>query len=209
MFSPKVLDRAFTIELNEVDLAGYSGLPGPPRGTALRLIDFPGRLDPVARPGKPDWDSFGSLHAGELRRVVMELHGLLAGEQRHFGYRVANEIARFVMVAAEQAGDQAEVLWAALDLAILEKVLPKFHGTQQELDAPLRALFDFAVAGRRGAPAPAARDADGWDVHGGLLTWSGPTLDDGALEPALARTAAKVWRMLRRLQQQGFSSFIE
>jgi len=62
---------------------------------------------------------------------------------------------------------------------VLEKVLPKFHGTQQELEEPLKALC-------------------------GQLTPS----EDGA-EPRLPKTVAKIKRMLKRLETQGFTSFME
>lgn len=70
----------------------------------------------------------------------------LSQENRHFGYGVAHEIARFVNLAAEEIGKKKEKLWSALDLAVLEKTLPKFHGTQQELEEILIQLFNFAIS---------------------------------------------------------------
>ena len=63
---------------------------------------------------------------------------------------MANEIARFVTLAAAQTDGSPEAVWAALDLAVLAKVLPKFHGTQGELGELLAALFRFAVCGECG-----------------------------------------------------------
>ena len=150
-----------------------------------------------------DWEAFGDLLGGELQARVVQLHGLLRRDNRHFGYRLANEIARFVTLAAKQAEADEPTLWTALDLAILQKVLPKFHGTEQEMKEPLTALFGFAIFGRTDA-------ADEWiqsELKGGELY---PKREvEMAVPPQLPRTAAKLWRMLLRLKQQGFTSFVE
>ncbi len=209
LFSPKVLDRAFTIELNQVDLAAF-GNPGPDDedvATAeLRLTQMPDRLELRGNPAHQDWDALGTLAGGRLRKVVLDLHGLLRRSNRHFAYRVADEIGRFVMLASEQAGTDDATLWAALDLALLMKVLPKLHGTQQELEELLSMLFAFAVTTKpETALAPGAVPFDQFDGDGDRLH---PTSE--AIEPPeLPRTAAKLWRMEQRLRQQGFTSFIE
>ncbi|HEY6554823.1 MAG TPA: hypothetical protein VI669_15825, partial [Vicinamibacteria bacterium] len=164
MFSPKVLDRAFTLELNEVHLDGLSSLDSP--GDGLRLDRFPGPLLFEEPPSSKHWE----LLDAESKRIVKGLNVLLAEENRHFGYRVATEISRFVTLAAEQA-DGVEARHAALDLALLQKVLPKLHGTQQELEELLKKLLEFGSG--------------------------------------LPRFRAKIDRMLRRLERQGFTSFIE
>lgn len=226
MFSPKVLDRAFTIEFNRVDLrtfgadtdatpdvpvapVGEGTLPTATSGAMpLELADFPGALVYGGKASMADWEQFGLLADGRLRRMVIALHDLLAAENRHFGYRVANEIARFVVLAGEQAGANEATLMAALDLALLQKVLPKFHGTQQELEPLLTALFDFSAHGlQQSQPMTSEQIIGGWRLgRAGRLTAAGTAT---ATSPALPRTAAKVWGMLRRLRQQGFASFIE
>src|SRR5262249_20718411 len=151
MFSPKVLDRAFTLQLHRVDLETY-GTDEEPEDIdeeALSLVQVPA-LKPAGRPSVEDWNSFGALVDGELREAVIALNDLLAPYGLHFGYRVANEISKFVLLAAEFSAPGN--LWAALDLAILEKVLPKFHGTQEELDEPLRRVFVFAESAEPSEP---------------------------------------------------------
>ena len=173
MFSPKVLDRAFTIELNEVDLEGFGLAPnavGSGSTHLLYLRHFSGTLAPFAKPSSGDWTAFGDLLDGALRRTVIEFNALLAMHGRHFGYRVANEIARFVLLAASQAGPESETLWAALDLAILEKALPKFHGTQQELGEVLASVFSFAFNAHGAAPQSVGEIERGWTVSHGRLT---------------------------------------
>jgi hypothetical protein len=142
MFSPKVLDRAFTIELNRVDLEAF-GSEQPEEDSAFTLTRFDGSIGTVRKPNRADWVEFGELMNGALRQVVLDIHALLSEEDRHFGYRVANEIARFVVLANEQTDGSDEALWTALDLAVLQKILPKFHGTQQELEEVLARLLTF------------------------------------------------------------------
>lgn len=212
MFSPKVLDRAFTLEFNSVDLAGFGKQDEPSQApdTPLRLEHFPGTLGLYRRPDATDWEAFGKLLDGVLQQVVMHLHNLLAREQRHFGYRVANEIARFVLLAAEQSSGSAESLWTALDLAILEKVLPKFHGTQQELEPLLVTLFEFAVSGTRSTRSAATPPVEAdWEIEQGRVVSRGTDGRGAGEQPKLPRTATKVFTMLRRLRRQGFTSFIE
>src|SRR5262249_14217212 len=107
MFSSKVLDRAFVIELNEVDLRGYGSRVRAQ--TTLRLPGFGG----LSRHGKPDakdWDALGDALDGGLRNAVLELNDLLAQDNRHFGFRVVNEIARFVLLADQQGPPHVDKL---------------------------------------------------------------------------------------------------
>ncbi len=207
MFSPKVLDRAFTIEFNEVDLEGFGSISNSERAdntTPLYLRQFAGTLNDSRKPNSQDWAAFGGLLNGSLRRVVIDLNAVLATEGRHFGYRVADEIARFMLLAQGQTGNDPETLWAALDLAILEKVLPKFYGTQQELGSVLASIFAFTLDVDGVVPPSTEALQYASSVRQSRLV---PTTAE-SVEPQLPRTAAKVWTMLKRLRQQGFTSFI-
>ena len=93
-----------------------------------------------------------SEDTGRHQKALLHLHDILETRHRHFGYRVANEIARFVNLARKQAKDAAAAVDAAFDLALLQKVLPKFHGTQQELEYLLKDILAFAVHGGDRAP---------------------------------------------------------
>ena len=169
--------------------------------------------------------------------ALLRLHGILERQHRHFGYRVANEIARFVNLAREQAAeaDTDAAVDAAFDLALLQKVLPKFHGTQQELESLLEEIFQFAVNGGGHAPKKNQTvELGDWKVvKGRLVTMSNPQApsqtppddtgseaeesdpddakapDADPLSPVYPRTGAKVLRMLNRLRDRGFTSFIE
>ncbi len=210
MFSPKVLDRAFTLELDEVDLVNFrkSGDDVDDRGsnTPLRLGRFDGALVIGRSPSAVDWERFRPLDDGRLYELVIRLNKRLEQDHRHFGYRVATEIARFVNLAAEQAVQNEGLYRSALDVAVLSKVMPKLHGTQQELEELLARLLAFAID-TNSSPTAKASEGD-WRLDGYTLVPRSEAEGEKPL-PELPRTAAKLWRMMRRLRQQGFTSFIE
>ena len=84
-------------------------------------------------------------------------------------------------LAREHLGPDAEA--EALDLQLLQKVLPKLAGSAAQLEQPLLELY----ADVAGAEFPAPPD---------------PGCD-------LPRTAAKIGRMLETLRAVGFASFVE
>lgn len=203
-FSPKVLDRAFAIEFDTVDLRGLA--KGTETACEIDLAGWSGRLDPPTRPEREDWRWLSDHQGGELAAHVSIFHDALARHHRHFGYRVATEMARFVRLAFEQAAAPEDASWAALDLAILEKVLVKLHGTQAELQDLLQTLLGLALAGT--ATDAGLRDLGRWklDPAEGVVIAADEASDR---EPVFPRSAAKLWRMRDRLLRQGFTSWIE
>ncbi len=196
MFSPKVLDRAFTIEFNDVDLAGLDD--ESTTDTPLMLERWDGRLRYPGKPDAAEWSAMREDPAlAPLRKQLIDLHALLTTDNRHFGYRVANELARFIQLATDDCEDSAAAA-AATDLGIVQKVLPKLHGTRQELGELLDALLAFALGCSK-------EDLPKW-------SWTAPSswIEGKAVgEPTHPRTAAKLWRMRLRLQQRGFTSYVE
>ena len=229
MFSPKVLDRAFTLEFDQIDLEGFTEGASSEDAPGLNLDGAQGSLDLLQsglsedddwKPSRDDWVEF-SKETGEQHRALLRLHDILEAQHRHFGYRVANEIARFVNLARQQAKDADTAVEAAFDLALLQKVLPKFHGTQQEMESLLHKIFRFALFGGGHAPKKNQTvELNDWQVVKGRLVPQASSLppsgnadddgdDTGTKSPAYPRTGAKVLRMLSRLRDRGFTSFIE
>ncbi len=124
--------------------------------------------------------NFAGLSASAKARLL-EIHGLLAKHNLHFGYRVANEVARFMNLVDQHVESGVEA--QALDLQLLQKVLPKLAGNAARLEQPLLELYtDVAHADYPAAPGAACD---------------------------LPRTAAKLGRMLEALRAVGFASFVE
>jgi 5-methylcytosine-specific restriction protein B len=186
MFSPKVLDRANVIEFNEVDLEGYPATGSVVGSFRLRAgIGINDVLGDARSPKPADWVELSEFYKGRLRQV----HGLLAPYHLHFGYRVANEVARYVNLAAKFVGD--EDLEIAFDLQLLQKVFPKLAGNRARLEKPLSDLLAWCL------------DPDS------------PTQSDALAEPgellaaAYPHSAAKLARMLGTVRTTGFVSFVE
>ena len=206
-FSPKVLDRASVIEFHDVRildaLAGEDAEPLPEgfrlADPALSTLDFRPADDATQQALRAELVDSGPTYSDRL----VSLHGLLERYHLHFGYRVINEITTFVALARQRVGPDDASLGTAFDLAVCQKVLPKLNGGR-ELDEPLRRLLAFLIdpddfggdrwqdAEERWNKADEARRGQG----------EGPDV-------AYPRGARKSARMLRRLADTGFVSFLE
>jgi 5-methylcytosine-specific restriction protein B len=138
MFSPKVLDRANTIEfrLTEKDLADFieSDLKldmGLLKAQGANMSDSfmamaSQETDKNLKPSEADLKLFFS----ELKKSGAE-----------FGYRTASEIGR-LMYMLKELGDDDDNL---LDIAIMQKLLPKLHGSRNKLTKILPILGGFCL----------------------------------------------------------------
>jgi len=73
--------------------------------------------------------------------VIVELLMVLEKYNMHFGYRVADEMARFIILSKHSIN---KFNWKeSLDIQILQKVLPKLHGTRAKLEDPIKDLIDY------------------------------------------------------------------
>lgn len=117
-FSDKVLDRAFTLEFWEVDLARF----------------FQRQAD--ATPGQD------RLH--DVEKLLLDLNAALRRIRRHFGYRTAGEVLAFV----RQAKGRADAIpWRLVDHAIFAKVLPRLRGEDSnEMKQALKTARELCSA---------------------------------------------------------------
>ncbi|MDQ3541360.1 MAG: AAA family ATPase [Chloroflexota bacterium] len=201
-FSPKVLDRAFSIELVDVDFSDY---PPATTGDAPELSDAERQalLAAFTRNGrfpridKAEIAGYIGEHP-EVRDWLQALNTLLHRDTLHFGYRVFDEIVTFLAVA-EENGMFAELgAEAAFDAAVLMKVLPKFHGSRGKLQRPLEALLAWCLNPDEPQPiVPLPQAGVGAD----------PLASFQPLPYVLPKTAERVQRMLAELQTDGFTAF--
>ncbi|MDP9356272.1 MAG: hypothetical protein M3R02_13505, partial [Chloroflexota bacterium] len=208
-FSPKVLDRAFTLELSEVDFTDYPVAPSAGDNRVLNdkdrhqlLADFSGG-GRFARIDKAVISHYAAVHP-EIGKRLQTLNSLLRPFNLHFGYRVFDEIVAFLDAAARNKlftdlGGSS----AAFDAAVLMKILPKFHGSRGKLERPLHAVLAWCVN-----PDAPNHTAVVQAVH-----WvEDPDALLSALEPLVSnaqcpRTADRVGRMLWSLHTDGFAAF--
>lgn len=184
MFSPKVLDRANTLEfrVHTSDLLEAAGapseiVPGPDEVVQQFLFDA------VSAAGQ--WEGSAKFAAW-----LRSLHELLSTFDREFGHRVFYEALRFAALM-RSAGEQDPLV--ALDLQVLQKVLPRVHGSLREVDGPLRKLAAWTLVG---PDAPVPETFDPFEVNGRATA-------------VLPRSFDKASRMLKRLRDNHFVSFAE
>jgi len=191
-FSPKVLDRANVIEFNDVALDRYFEREAESVPSSFRLREA--GVEPSAFVAGSGYQVDPAELPTSVTEALTEVHGLLARDRLHFGYRVISEIVRYVSLALAMVdGDPDEVAQTAFDLQLLQKVLPKLTGGR-ELEPALGRLLAYCVDGSQ----PAADDVDD------ALTRYRETAP-----LRYPRSAAKLARMLARLSSTGFVSALD
>lgn len=147
-FSPKVLDRAFTIEF-DADIGNYiKELKNTPSEKKyFCFFDFI-RYGNFAKIEKNIICELIDENKHEDYKKYIEylekINSILKPYGLHFGYRVFDEILIFMYNATKFTIDDYKMpMDEAFDLAILMKVLPKFYGTRQRLEKPVMELIKF------------------------------------------------------------------
>ena len=130
MFSPKVLDRANTIEFNEVRLDTYfdqeltNNHPSTADDATRRQFIHDGSF---IRLPKSVLELRTDPELAPYRQRLSELNALLSEYTMHFGYRVADEVLLYLWHAKALGAPDFD-LNTAFDYQIYQKVLPKLHG---------------------------------------------------------------------------------
>ena len=197
MFSPKVLDRANTIEfrLTENDLEDFIAsdikldmelLKG--RGANMSENFMAMALKETVKNLKPS-EADLKLFFSELKKSGAE-----------FGYRTASEIGR-LMYMLNELGESGDNL---LDIAIMQKLLPKLHGSRSKLNTALTTLAKFCVK-------DAVKDFEGKDEDF-RKTYFIPfdKLPTDSLDRIKYKISfEKISRMHKNAMENGFTSYAE
>lgn len=133
-FSKKVLDRANTLEFNDIDLMN---LPN----TALNVVE-PIAIGNEALQSKyihliDLMNSGTEALVNEVARILVEMNKILTPIHTQVGYRVRDEICFYMAYNAE---DGLLTTDEALDFCIMQKILPRITGAGNRLDTSLKAL---------------------------------------------------------------------
>lgn len=180
MFSPKVLDRASVIEfkINSEDLKQY--LEEAPDVNIDRINNS---LVPYAK-------SFVDLSRKKVPTGLAEsMDTLLAffkelkAVNAEFGYRSAYEIGRFIALAINHGHMKSE---ESIDAAIVQKLLPKLHGSRKKLVPIITKLWDMCETGIKIEQSEGVPEQTKYPL-----------------------TADKLLRMYRGAIDNGFTSFAE
>ncbi len=200
-FSRKVLDRAFTIELSDIDLTAWEKPAEDPAGITLWPVTA----------WYPRAARLGDLvdYNGETKQIIEDviesltaINSFLTRAQLQVGYRVRDEIALFVLHGREIAEafvTRSGVSVDPLDLALLMKVLPRIAGGSSAIRQVILQLLGWTYQGQvLVTEDQASAVIDTWETAG-----RGGSLP-GARFP---RTAARLCLMWDRLLNEGFTSF--
>jgi 5-methylcytosine-specific restriction protein B len=142
MFSPKVLDRAHVIEFKVTWDEIANGLEGavPSELPELR----PAQVDEFMRVSHLTEKALPEEDHELLTEVLEDLHAALEGTRFVFAHRTARECLNFI--ASAKALAKADIVEARntidlIDLAILQKALPKLNGASGTLSKVLEELI--------------------------------------------------------------------
>jgi hypothetical protein len=149
---------------------------------------------------------------------MLLLFELLREHNLEFGYRTAYEAARFIRFFHQLGGytsEDSHWFTQAMDAVVIQKILPKLHGSRTKMEGLLWALIWFCGANRdehftQGLAAASKADDD--TQYSPDLIWAQLAKHNLADPAAAARypmSFAKVMRMWRRLIREQFVTFTE
>ena len=179
MFSPKVLDRANVIEFKIApdEMDDYLGkkvninLENAYSACANMAVDFVNKTNSQVEKDEKNKDVLLSFFK-ELKKVNAE-----------FGYRTVNEISRYLHFADGDLEDDS-----AIDTAILQKLLPKLHGSRKKLVPVLASMWQLCQ--KNGV----SKEIDA---------------EFSAVDFKYPESAEKIKRMYHAVMDNGFTSFAE
>ena len=145
MFSPKVLDRAHVIEFKVPWDEIKAGLSSPPARSLPRweLSKTNAFMNIALDKDK----SLQSSNQEKLLSILKDLYECLEETRFNFAHRTARECLNYIATSIELSDAKltpAEDIITLIDLAILQKALPKINGSTGSLSIALEALVQFS-----------------------------------------------------------------
>lgn len=153
MFSPKVLDRANTIEFETYSAKDYMNNKFPinkPSGN-VNYLENPLDNNDISELGINELHNIledVTVNGGDfwtiLSNEIFKFQEILKGSGFDFGFRVINEITRFMTVAwiYENKPNYWENWERYFDAQIKQKMLPKLHGSKHMINDTLENLLN-------------------------------------------------------------------
>lgn len=184
-FSPKVLDRAFTIELDDPDLTAFA------TSKSVGLARFEGLAKAVVNTDNAISIMEAQASHQELFEYIAawldQIQTILSPAGIKFGYRTRDAILLYLHFWRNLGLSEVLVGSAALDFCILQKILPKISGSGDMLEEALKGLLNWLDT----------RSEHNEIAEGIEAEFSGP----------LARSQEKLQRMLNKLDLDGTTHY--
>ena len=184
MFSPKVLDRANVIEFKIApdEMEQYLN-----EKKDIHLEKAYSACSDMAEDFVNKAKSQIQIDNNDEKTVLLSFFTELKKVNAEFGYRTVNEISRYLHFADGDLEDNI-----AIDTAILQKLLPKLHGSRKKLVPTLTALWDICL--NEGVTTKIDTETEKLNFQ------------DGFKYP---ESAEKIKRMYDAVIDNGFTSFAE
>ena len=198
MFSPKVLDRANTIEfrIEEDELNEFFE-----SGKSINLND----LEKIRQETfESDFMTMSARKRIELedkiKQIFKSYFNVLKSAGAEFGYRTLNEMAILINFINETYDTKNDIdkigLNNAIDIAIMQKLLPKLHGSRSKMLKILPTLCELCID-------QAAGDAK--TILDSYLNDSNSTFSSVKYQLSFN----KICRMYKNAIENGFTSYAE
>lgn len=187
MFSPKVLDRANVIEFKISSEEMKSFL------SEMKEVDCSGIVGKAAEMGADFVELARKMDFEKDDVVIATLQSFfndLKAVNAEFGYRSATEIFRFISFAKNNDDTDSKMsINEVIDAAIVQKLLPKLHGSRKMLDPALKGLWKLCFE---------VKDRDTIQIN-----------RDNLSKAIYKESADKILRMYESANANGFTSFAE
>ena len=184
MFSPKVLDRANVIEfkISDDEMEKFLRLDMNINIHVANGLCANMGLDFVDKSTNKE-----TVGCELAQKTLIEFFKVLKKVNAEFGYRSATEIYRFIANAKKCAEGMTDE--EILDAAIIQKLLPKLHGSRKKLEPALKALWELCFD-------PSIKDT---------MQIARENIDKAIYK----ESADKIFRMYESAYANGFTSFAE
>ena len=188
-FSKKVLDRANTIEFNYVDLT-------PSFDAVLKESEKTALPNSILRTEYLILASDCAAESSFVEKICAELqqiNTILLKANAHVGYRVRDEIV-FYMLNNKKSGELI-TRDQAFDNEIMQKILPRIQGSSSSLHDMLGELFIICAADY----SQKTGDSNSEKMR--------KILSDATIACRYRKSAEKLELMVRRFEEDGFTSY--
>ena len=188
-FSRKVLDRANTIEFNYVDLIpAFDDVFAPQEPLRVSNEFLRSEYLILARDCANE-----SVYVNEICTELQAINEILRKANAHVGYRVRDEIVFYMLENLRDGGILKRE--EAFDNEIMQKILPRLQGSSASVRDMLCELFKLCASDH----TQKTGDTDSEKML--------KVLDDGSIVCRYRKSAEKLQMMVRRFEEDGFTSY--
>lgn len=210
MFSPKVLDRSNVIEftISAEDIGAFLSEPKAQQSIERAEAGIAeGFWDIALKAKDSNWEQLPAAPAKLVADHLLNLFKILKDGRFEFAYRTAKEVDTYLRVCRHlsedsngwDAGANEEGTWKQdLDNQIMQKLLPKLHGSMGRIGNLLAALAAYCHTGTL---------SDAANSQTKMLLDAALTFDSA--EATFPKSLQKLQAMIQTLRDEQFVSFIQ